>query len=573
MNDAYLLATSMTKLRESGCVTAQVGGHVIALFKYGEQVYAIDNRCPHMGFPLDTGTVKDGILTCHWHHARFDLTSGGTFDLWADDVRAFPVEVREDEVWVDVTPPDNSHEHHLRRLDIGLERDIPLVIGKAVLALLAGGGQPIVPFRAGLAYGTRYRQQGWGQGLTILTCMNNLLPTLDVSDRPRALYQGLAAVTRNSNNPTARFTVDPLPNKSVDVATLKRWFRRFVLVRDATGAERCIVSAIRAGASPVEIADMLFSAVTDYRYLNVGHSADFTNKAFEALDVVGWEMAEQILTSLVRDYAMGQRMEETNSWRSPVDLVELLKAAFAELPDALNSGKEKSQSPDRKALVATLLNDDPQETITTLLSALKSGVTPIDLAQTVTYAAALRIARFHTSNEFPDWDTALHTFTFANAIEQGLRRCNSADLVRGIFDAAMSIYLDRFLNIPAAKMPQPNGHVPELAKELTALLNQQQQVNRAGNIVAQHLYHDGDADELLALLAKLLLREDRNFHTIQAVEAAIQQFNAQRESETGIHFLVAAARYLAAHTPTMRAQEQTYGIAYRLHRGDNLFEG
>jgi nitrite reductase/ring-hydroxylating ferredoxin subunit len=33
-----------------------------------------------MGFPLSKGTVKDSILTCHWHHARFDLNNGGTFD-------------------------------------------------------------------------------------------------------------------------------------------------------------------------------------------------------------------------------------------------------------------------------------------------------------------------------------------------------------------------------------------------------------------------------------------------------------------------------------------------------------
>jgi hypothetical protein len=26
-----------------------------------------------MGFPLDRGSVDDGILTCHWHHARFEL--------------------------------------------------------------------------------------------------------------------------------------------------------------------------------------------------------------------------------------------------------------------------------------------------------------------------------------------------------------------------------------------------------------------------------------------------------------------------------------------------------------------
>ena len=55
-----------------------------------DRVFALDNRCPHMGFPLDRGSVEDGTLTCHWHHARFDLASGCTFDLWADDVPTCP---------------------------------------------------------------------------------------------------------------------------------------------------------------------------------------------------------------------------------------------------------------------------------------------------------------------------------------------------------------------------------------------------------------------------------------------------------------------------------------------------
>jgi nitrite reductase/ring-hydroxylating ferredoxin subunit len=63
--------------------------------------FALDNRCPHMGFPLERGSVEDGILTCHWHHARFELASGCTFDLWADDVPTCPVEIRAGgEIWV-----------------------------------------------------------------------------------------------------------------------------------------------------------------------------------------------------------------------------------------------------------------------------------------------------------------------------------------------------------------------------------------------------------------------------------------------------------------------------------------
>ena len=54
-----------------------------------------------MGFPLEQGSLEDGILTCHWHHARFDLASGCTFDLWADDVPTCLVEVRGgNEVWI-----------------------------------------------------------------------------------------------------------------------------------------------------------------------------------------------------------------------------------------------------------------------------------------------------------------------------------------------------------------------------------------------------------------------------------------------------------------------------------------
>ncbi|MBZ0302875.1 MAG: Rieske (2Fe-2S) protein, partial [Anaerolineae bacterium] len=189
----------------------------------------------------------------------------------------------------------------------------------------------------------------------------------------------------------------------------------------------------------------------------------------------------------------------------------------------------------------------------------------------VSYAAALRIAQFHTSNEFGDWDTALHTFTFANAVEQGLRRAPSVDLLRGVFDAAMSIYLDRFLNIPAARLPQPNGKTASL-DELPELLNNQQQVNEAGRLVAGYLYGGGDPQRLLAMLGKLLLREDRDFHTIQTIEAAFKQYELLGPGEAGTHVLVAAARYLAAHSPTMRAQGQTFQIARRLHRGENLFE-
>ena len=92
---------SVEEVKQRGCTVVTGGGHTIAVFQRENGFAAVDNRCPHMGFPLDRGTVKNGILTCHWHHARFDLSSGGTFDPFADDVRSFPVSVLDGDVWVD----------------------------------------------------------------------------------------------------------------------------------------------------------------------------------------------------------------------------------------------------------------------------------------------------------------------------------------------------------------------------------------------------------------------------------------------------------------------------------------
>src|SRR5689334_19903161 len=79
-------------------------GRPVLLLAQAGRYYAVDNRCPHMGFPLEKGSVDDCILTCHWHRARFDLATGGTFDQFADDVRAYPVELRGDELWINVAP-------------------------------------------------------------------------------------------------------------------------------------------------------------------------------------------------------------------------------------------------------------------------------------------------------------------------------------------------------------------------------------------------------------------------------------------------------------------------------------
>ena len=77
----FVRAGKLDELKRSGRLVVRGRHRPILVVHNGNRVVALDNRCPHMGFPLDQGRIEDGILTCPWHHARFDVASGCTFDL------------------------------------------------------------------------------------------------------------------------------------------------------------------------------------------------------------------------------------------------------------------------------------------------------------------------------------------------------------------------------------------------------------------------------------------------------------------------------------------------------------
>jgi nitrite reductase/ring-hydroxylating ferredoxin subunit len=81
----FIRAATLEELKTKRMLVVRGAGYPLLVVYDDGKVFALDNRCPHLGFPLHRGSVEDGILTCHWHHARFDLASGCTFDLWADD--------------------------------------------------------------------------------------------------------------------------------------------------------------------------------------------------------------------------------------------------------------------------------------------------------------------------------------------------------------------------------------------------------------------------------------------------------------------------------------------------------
>ena len=74
----------------------------IAIFNTGKRFYAINNACPHLGGPLNEGTLEDEVVTCPWHGWQYDLKSG--CPITTPNVRTYPLRLDGDTLQIAVTP-------------------------------------------------------------------------------------------------------------------------------------------------------------------------------------------------------------------------------------------------------------------------------------------------------------------------------------------------------------------------------------------------------------------------------------------------------------------------------------
>ena len=433
-------------------------------------------------------------------------------------------------------PAADRAAHFLRRLDDGLEQGLTLVLAKAVLGLTdALGAEEATPvvLKAGVDFGVRNRDTGWGAGLTVLTAMANVLPVLEAADRPLALVHGLSFVARDTRGHAPRFALDPLPG-SLPAERLASWYRRFADTRGGDATERTLATAA-GGRVPTDVlAAMMGAACTDHVFVDGGHTIDFTNKAFEMLDHAGWDMASTVLPTLAHQTAMALPRRGDRRVAPPRTIwLDCCGRRARPFRPGWRRGRPEGSAPSAGTRMSTPWPGPFSATTRLRRSApstvpLDRGATAEELARAVAYAAALRVTRFHTDNDHADWDVVHHGFTAANAVHQLVVRAGTPELLRGVYQGALKVFLDRFLNVPAARVGR-HGAPPQPGRSLDLLQacwDQQGMVDEAGEIVYDHVTSGGDPSAVLAALGSGLLREDAEFHWFQTYEAAVRQSRA-----------------------------------------------
>jgi nitrite reductase/ring-hydroxylating ferredoxin subunit len=406
----------------------QSGGRRFVCVRQGGEVRALDDRCPHQGYPLSQGKAAGSVLTCEWHNWKFELTTGACL-FGGEAARSYPTRIDEGRVLLNAAI-DTAAE--ARRLVAGLREALrENEPGRALREGLRLGALGISPegeplgalypaFELLARDGAERARYGFDHGLAVLADLaawveRGLIPADEafvVASQaigeasqhlgPRAAPQRATGLVdaRRLLTKIADIEVDE-PRKITEALKGER--------RDEAEARMRALVPTRGARGAI---DALLPFLCEHLY-DYGHSAIFATKACE-LALRFPAAAVPVLASLT--VSLGWATAETSLPPFTATRAALARLAEANLP-APAAGREIAW--DRPAYEASVLVGEAQAVQATA-SRLAEGCDPTALLRGVAHAAAERLGRFDAA-----WEQRLdaevtvlgvtHAVTFAEA--------------------------------------------------------------------------------------------------------------------------------------------------------------
>ena len=114
-------AGNLSDLPPGSIISVKINKLELLIANLNGSVYAVDNRCPHMGGDLSKGKLEGHIVTCPLHGSQFDVTTGalvrwlkgsgliatiGKVIKSPSSLRTYPVVLDGNRIMVDIIEPE-----------------------------------------------------------------------------------------------------------------------------------------------------------------------------------------------------------------------------------------------------------------------------------------------------------------------------------------------------------------------------------------------------------------------------------------------------------------------------------
>ena len=439
----------------------KVGDRQLVLLRDGAGVvHALDNRCPHEGYPLAQGDLQDCILTCAWHNWKFDVRDGKCV-LGGEDVHRWQTRERDGRIELEWSEPDPTAQ--LPRWRASLEQ--ALFEGDVDWALrdcgrLLHAGLPATRLLADLAvHDARHQEYGTSHVLPLAADVARSVGTEPLEDQLTHIAEVVALCVDSA----VRMPRRPLeaPRKGGQFDDLER----AVEAQDEAAAEAILRGALRSPNARPLVEGWLYRLITAH-FLDFGHPLIYLVKAQELLDRTADDVAAELYPALLRRIVVATREDTLPYFRT-------YREAWAEYEPKLGvlfHAAGRTPAIDRSSLRdRVLLGDDPSDAVHAVAEALESGARSDTVGGALAELGAELVRDFDTSIDARDdvaegWLWVTHRFTFAAAARLAQTRAPHPHSLRLLFQSAAFLHQGRVLREAATtEVPLPGTHRADAA--------------------------------------------------------------------------------------------------------------
>jgi nitrite reductase/ring-hydroxylating ferredoxin subunit len=555
MSDSWVAAFPLARLPVGESRLFRRGRDAVAVFRLAEdELRAVDNRCPHEGYPLVQGLVKGCVLTCAWHNFKFDVRDGRSLS-GEDAVRSWPVRVREGLVEIDVTEPDRSGRVPglLRSLHEGLADHAIGRIARDVVRLLEADVSPVRLLVLGATFDATRAEWGPSHATAVAADVLGWLERYPGAQAALPVVQALDVAARSQVRVPARpvaIGTDP----GGDAIAAGRRLGELVEAEDAAGAEALVRGALARGFGRAEIEPWLYALCAEH-FLDFGHLLIYVNKAMNLLDAGNFADADPILPCLVFGMTNATREDTLPAWAG---FRERMAAVGPEL-SRLASGPRRAPTAEEQGRIReAVLEGKAGEAFAAVEEAMSAHVDPVGIVDVLVACAAERLLRFDVAIDQDvgvqeGWLDVTHRLTFANAVRHALSRWPDPRAYKLVFQATRFIHAAKPLDEPAARRSVWSARAGTPAEVVAAICARD--VRRAIEVASGCL--DVDPEALRWALEDLVISDPfvRHIFVAHAIKTTVVAFEELRH--VGPTPVLGLVRWLASGTAERGVRRQT----------------
>ncbi|MEM7160238.1 MAG: Rieske 2Fe-2S domain-containing protein [Myxococcota bacterium] len=507
--DAWVDVAAPEELTVDSPSLVKLGKRQLAVLRTEDgDLFAIDNRCPHEGYPLVQGQVRGCTLTCAWHNFKFDLRDGRC--LKGDEaVAVYPVRVHEGRVQVDARPPveEGAVDKGFAGLEQGLlERRMGQVARQVVRLLELGVEAPRIAVEAA-RFDAQRAEWGSTHALPVAADLLPLLPRYPGAEAALPLVQAFDMASENHVRRSVRPLAEAVDPGDDPVAAGVR-LRELVEREEGAAAEALLRGALDKGWGRAELEPWFFGPACDH-HLSFGHPLIYQIKIFDLLEQVGWEHAAVLLPAHLHGIVSSTREDTLPRWRAFGQRLADVEPKFAawRVQPARHERVADIDADVRQAWWQAWVQGDRDASFDAVVGALDAAVAPAAIADLIAAAAAARLLRFDLRHDRDitvqeGWLDITHSMSFADAVHHAVLRYPDATALRPLFYAA------RFVNNASGlDEPGPSSEpVPTAGKVDVGMIGDaiaQREPERAMAHTAAYLQDRGADDALEVALTEL----------------------------------------------------------------------